>query len=311
MLDAAGAALAEGAPVLAITGEEGHGKTSLIGPLRRVLGEDFTVGVLSSDPEGGEMQRILSAFAPTAAASSRLETRWALRDLLEGRRREGRPCVLIVDDAHRAPASVVSALEKLVGSSFDRRSTLRVVLLAPRTELGRSPMKALSFIEVPLGPLDPEKATEYVRHRLLTAGAPQGLFDEAAARELGSASGGVPDALDRLGAACLEAAVANGARRIDVDAVRAAARAARGEPLDGPGHEALSRAEPPAAVEAGPTAAATRLAQLWMPMGPDEFRFLSSPTPPSFGGERQTSAGSRAVAAARPPAASTVSVSPR
>ena len=294
--------LARGVGALAITGESGHGKTSLIGPLGIVLGRGFTVGVLPPGPEGDEVQRILAAFAPAGAAWPGPDARPALRDRLERRRREGRPCVLIVDDAHRASESVVSTLGALVGAGIEGEAPLRVVAMAPRKALGTSPMSVLPRVEVLAGPLRPEEAAAYVRHRLRVAGGPEDLFDDAAARELASASGGAPNALNRLAAACIEAAAAHGARSVGVDAVRAAAQAMGGAPSGAPGRGPRSRPARKAEPAAAPAAASS--AHLWMSAGPDEFMFSPPLTPASAGGDRRASAGPRPAQPASGPAKS-------
>ena len=109
-------ALCGGAAAVVVTGEEGRGKTSLIGPLKAALGARFTVGVLALEPQEGGFQSVLSAFAPRASSLSRLEARNDLRDFLEKREREGRPCVLLIDDAHRTSEPVARALERFVGA---------------------------------------------------------------------------------------------------------------------------------------------------------------------------------------------------
>ena len=288
-------ALEGGAAVVAITGERGRGKTSLTGPLRALLGEAFTVGALPSDGAGDGARRVLAAFVPEGAALARFEARRALRDLLEGRRREDRPCVLIVDDAHRPAEAIAPVLERF--SEDDADAALRAVLIAPRAELRRSPLKALPRIEIEVGPLSPEEASDYLRHRLRAAGGPGDLFDEAAARALGSAAGGAPPALDLLGAACLETAAARGMRRIDVDLVRAVTGAMRGPSPDAAAGEAPPAAAPGAEPAGHP----------WMPAGVDEFRFLASrkaapaapPAPADEGGGAPSGVGP--AAATSPP----------
>ena len=96
-------ALCGGAAAVVVAGEEGRGKTSLIGPLKAALGARFTVGALAFEPDEGGFQSVLSAFEPRSSSLSRLEARNGLRDLLKKREREGRPCVLLIDDAHPHP----------------------------------------------------------------------------------------------------------------------------------------------------------------------------------------------------------------
>ena len=280
-------ALAGGAAALAITGDEGYGKTSLIGPLKIALGRGFTVGVLPTGPAEGEVQRVLSAFEPAGAALSRLDARNRLRGLLAGRHREGRPCVLLVDDAHRMPEPLASVIERSVGSGADGGAALRVVLAAPRAALRRSPARVLPRVEIRLGPLRPEEVVAYIRHRLRAAGGPVDLFEEAAACELASASGGAPPALNRLCTACLEAVAARGARRIDVDVVRAVTGAVTGAVSgavrSAPPKAPLGGARPDRAAEAGADAAAAArpFDDLRVPAGSDEFLFARSPKPVS------------------------------
>ena len=291
-------ALAGGAAALAITGEEGRGKTSLIGPLKAVLGEGFTVGVLASGPAEDGVRRVLSAFEPGGAALARLEARNRLRDLSQSRHREGRPCVLLADDAHRIPESLASVLERSIGSGADGGAALRVILTAPRADLRRSPARVLPRVEIRLGPLKPEEVVAYIRHRLRVAGGPVDLFDEAAARALGPASGGAPLVLNQLCAACLEAVAARGMHRIDVDVVRAVSGTMRSAPPQA----ALGGGRSEPVVEPEPRAAATaRSAEhLRVPAGSDEFLFSRSPKPASWSKPASHGPAERASASTGP-----------
>ena len=262
-----------------ITGEEGRGKTSLIGALEAALGARFTVGVLALDLAEGGFQSVLSAFGSQGSSLSRLEARNSLRELLENRQRAGRPCVLLIDDAHRTPEPVARALERFVGAGA---GGLKVVMTVPPTGLHGGFLAATSRTEIELGPLNPEEAAAYIRHRVRVAGGPADLFDEPAARELGSASRGAPQALDRLAAACLAAAAVRGAQRIDVDLVRAMTGSGGGRSQAA---VADARSDGADAAGAGAAAMGTLFERLWMQAETDEFRFSASPAaaPPGVG----------------------------
>ena len=146
-------------------------------------------------------------------------------------------------------------------------------MTAPPTGLRAGFLAATSRIEIGLGPLTPREAAAYIRHRVRVADGPADLFDEPAARELGSASRGAPQALDRLAAACLAAAVARGTHRIDVDLVRATVGAGR------PRSQAATvdeRSDVADAAEGGAAAMRTLFERLWMQAETDEFQFSAS-----------------------------------
>jgi type II secretory pathway predicted ATPase ExeA len=112
--------------------------------------------------------------------------------------------VLILDEAHLLPLSVLSQLHILLNFERDSKSWLSLVLVGLtdlKPILARGVLASLSAripVRIHVKPLDPAGVREYIVHRMAKAGARTQVFSEDAMQLLAQASGGVMRKLDTL-----------------------------------------------------------------------------------------------------------------
>jgi len=218
-------ALQLGEGFIKVSGEVGTGKTLLCRKLLNELEDD---------------ERFVTAYIPNPAI-----TPAALRHALAGelglklprnlgqhhlieainthlleQRREGRQVVLIIDEAQALSHECLEALRLLGNLETEKNKLLQVVLLGqPELDerLARPDLRQLAQrigFHYRLHPMRTEVVAGYLAHRLAVSGykGPT-LFDDALARRLFRASGGVPRLLNILAHKTLLACYGEGTAR--------------------------------------------------------------------------------------------------
>jgi len=192
----------EGSGFVAITGEIGTGKTTLLRTLLRNLEPDTTVAYLFnpalSDIE--LLQAINSEFALPARSNSKKELVDELNRFLVDQKVAHRHVVVIVDEAQDLMPATLEQLRLLSNLETETEKLLQIVLVGQpelQTMLRRSDLAQLNqrvTVRWHLKPLDRRETRHYVHHRLRVAGGPQacGLFTRGALRRIYRFSRGVP-----------------------------------------------------------------------------------------------------------------------
>jgi type II secretory pathway predicted ATPase ExeA len=112
--------------------------------------------------------------------------------------------ILVLDEAHLFPHSVLSHLHILLNFQRDSRPWLTLVLIGLpdlRAILARDGLRCLSTrlpTRIAIKALDPTGVREYVTHRLAKAGARSQIFAEDAILLLAEATGGVMRKIDSV-----------------------------------------------------------------------------------------------------------------
>jgi general secretion pathway protein A len=216
---------------IAVTGEVGTGKTTLLRVLFNSLDERRFRLALIFNPcltPVGLMQAINKEFG----LRSRLRTLPGLIEefnhfLLE-ENHAGRTPVLVIDEAQNLAPEVLEQVRLLSNLETERDKLIQIVLVGqPELDelLRRQELRQLAqriVVRARLQPLDQEETGAYVESRLRVAGANRQLFDAPALTAVYRHTRGFPRLLNILCDRALLAAFAQGAPMVSTMEVRSA-----------------------------------------------------------------------------------------
>jgi general secretion pathway protein A len=225
---------------LLLTGDLGLGKTTtcrtLVEQLKRRVPVAYAGSPLLSSTD--LLRLLLQDFGAVSPDDPRIapgETSpQELYDLFVGfisglhRAREG--AVLVIDEAHDMPASLVDQLLRLTSLTADGQKVVQVVMAAHPGDsepgsLGIQPLDSQISTRARLLPFGREDCAEYVAHRLTIAGGAGVTFSSRAIDVLFGLSGGVPRLVNLLCERGLQESAALGSQKIELAAIEAAASA--------------------------------------------------------------------------------------
>lgn len=136
--------------------------------------------------------------------------------------------VIVLDEAHLLPVSVLGHLHILLNFHRDSRPLLSLVLVGLselRDRLTRNVVTSLAArlpVRAHLGPLDAEQTGNYIRHRLRSAGCTQEVFAADGILLLAQATGGVMRKIGVLASAALEIAAESKSKLVDTATIEEA-----------------------------------------------------------------------------------------
>jgi general secretion pathway protein A len=224
--------ISEGSGFVAITGEVGAGKTTLIRALLAEHSKNVTVAsivnpVLTSTEL---LQTINAELGLPSRSTSRKELTEDLAAFLKENKAAGRRTVIIVDEAQNLDPVVLEQLRLLTNLETETEKLLQVVLVGqPELQgiLQRHDLRQLNQRVTErwhLDKLDRDEAMEYVRHRLRVAGAHTELVDPTALELVYRYTDGVPRLINILGHRSMLVAFTRSRGRVGPDEVASAAR---------------------------------------------------------------------------------------
>ena len=229
--------IADGESFVAITGEPGCGKTSLVTELFADPAPKPQVAFIAhpSLTPSELLEAICIEFgARVPTAPSKPQTLAALDHHLRGLRKLGSAAVLVLDEAHRLDTDLLEEARLLSNMKAEGRGLLQTILVGvPELErrLGLPELAQLRqrvTVHCRMLPLTAEETEGYVHHRVGAAGGDgAALFPSETCRELHNYTDGFPRALNTLAGRALECAEQDGADAVRVEHVRIAASDAR------------------------------------------------------------------------------------
>ncbi len=218
----------------ALMGEAGTGKTTLLYSLLGLLEKRQFVTALCTNPTLTREEFfdiLMIKFEVDCQSSLKSRQLAALEQRLRQHRTEGRPSVLIVDEAQRLSPELLEEIRLLLNMETATEKLLQIIV-AGQPELGeilRRPelrqLKQRVSCICNLRPLTMEELREYLHHRLTRAGLPgQTLFSEETLVLIYRYTHGIPRLINSLCDSALQTGFALQSPRITTAIIDEAAR---------------------------------------------------------------------------------------
>jgi general secretion pathway protein A len=225
-------AMREGSGFVAVTGEVGTGKTTLVRALlSETRSDNIAVGYIFNPVLSPTelLQTINAELGIPSRTTSKKQLIDALNRFLLAQKADGGRAVIIVDEAQNLDREVLEQLRLLSNLETETEKLLQIILLGQpelRETLDRPDLRQLSqrvAIRWQLDPLDRHETHKYVQHRLRVAGGDEKLFDARALELLHEHSGGIPRLINIIAHRAMLVGFTNGRPTIGADEVTSAA----------------------------------------------------------------------------------------
>ncbi len=193
---------------IVVTGEVGAGKTTIVRGLLNKLDSSKVVAaqLVSTQLDADDTLRMVAAaFGVRTKNLGKSDVLLALEAFLVDVTRQGKRCLLIVDEAQNLTPHAVEELRMLSNFQFETQALMqsfligqpefRSIMQSPHMQQLRQRVIAACHI----GPMDLEETQAYIEHRLKCAGyTGKPLFNGEAYASLFKGSGGVPRRINSL-----------------------------------------------------------------------------------------------------------------
>lgn len=218
--------------LMAMTGEVGTGKTTLIYALLGELGPEIRTAYLSNTKLAFDdmLRMMLADLGVVSPSRERVEMLAALNDLLRNCAERGETVALIIDEAQNLSDETFEHLRLLSNFETFQTKLLQIVLVGqPELEakLQRPSLRQIEeriAVRCRIDPLSRRESLAYLRYRLQRAGGSSDLFTHGALRLVTRRAGGIPRRINILCHNALLFAYGREARRVTRSHVRAAVR---------------------------------------------------------------------------------------
>jgi len=169
----------DGKGFVQITGEVGAGKTTLCRAMLAQLGSNYSTALILNPVLDADqlVKAVAMEFGLDVHGLDRLETIAAINCFLLHELEEGREAVLIIDEAQNLSPALLEQIRLLSNLETDARKLLQIVLMGQPelrerlNEHGLRQLRQRITVRYHLGALTRPEVVEYVRHRLIVAGA--------------------------------------------------------------------------------------------------------------------------------------------
>jgi MSHA biogenesis protein MshM len=206
-LDRLRVALAEDQGLALLTGAPGTGKTLLCHVLLERLGDVYNPALLTNSHVGnvaGMLQAILHDLSLPHEGRGEQELRLALTDALLASYAQGRPTLLMFDEAQNLPPDALEELRLLGNLEGREGKAIQVILVAQPLFLETLDQPTLAAlrqrlsIRAQLCALTQDEAADYLVHQIKASGGkPERVFSDEALSLLARGSEGIPRLLNQ------------------------------------------------------------------------------------------------------------------
>ncbi|MCK4546893.1 MAG: AAA family ATPase [Candidatus Eisenbacteria sp.] len=218
---------------VALVGEVGTGKTTLIHTLLDEIADDTRVAIVSggSFTLGPFLRMVLDDLGVPYSGRSAADMMIHLKTFLIEQARQGTNVALIIDEAQAMAPSLLEHVRMLSNMETSREKLMQIVLVG-QLELGRilsrPELRQLAQrigLRCRIDPLAPDEIARYVRHRLTVAGAgDREILTEEALDIVSRHSGGIPRVANILCDGALLDCYARSLHRVDAEVMNATVR---------------------------------------------------------------------------------------
>lgn len=204
-----GYGLSQGEGFIVITGEVGAGKSTLAAHLMATVDRQRLTAaqIVTSALDGEELIHVAArAFGLEVAGHDKATALAQIEAFLHHEAREGRRCLLVVDESQNLSVEALEELRMLSNFQLGAHPLLQILLLGQpefRTLIQTSPeleqLRQRVIASHHLDAMEPAEVGSYVEHRLALVGwqgRPQ--FDARVYADLAKASGGVPRRINQI-----------------------------------------------------------------------------------------------------------------
>ena len=204
-----GYGLNQGEGFIVITGEVGAGKSTLVAHLMEKIDRSaMTVAqVVTSALDGEELIHVVAqAFGIEIEGKDKAGALGAIERFLQDEAREGRRCLLIVDECQNLDFTALEELRMLSNFQLGSHPLLQSLLLGQpefRRTLANHPdleqLRQRIIASHHLDALDAEEVEDYINHRLTHVGWDgRPLFEDGLLSALYTATGGIPRRVNQV-----------------------------------------------------------------------------------------------------------------
>ncbi len=204
-----GYGMAQGEGFIVITGEVGAGKSTLVAHLMQKIDKDrLSVGqVVTSNLDGEELIHVVAqSFGMDIEGHDKASALGAIESFLHTEAREGRRCLLVVDESQNLSVEALEELRMLSNFQLGAHPLLQVLLLgqpefkavlAGHEDLEQLRQRVIAAHH--LAAMEPGEIEPYIKHRLECVGwSGNPDFDQRVFTEMYDATGGIPRRINQV-----------------------------------------------------------------------------------------------------------------
>lgn len=204
-----GYGLAQGEGFIVITGEVGSGKSTLVAHMMESLDESqVTVAqVVTSKLDGEEIVHVVArSFGLDIEGHDKATALTEIESFLHEEAREGRRCLLVMDESQNLTVSALEELRMLSNFQLGNHPLLQTLLLGQpefrvtiQSDPGLEQLRQRVIAAHHLEPMQKGEIEPYIVHRLKRVGWDGNpAFDQRVFSELYEASGGIPRRINQI-----------------------------------------------------------------------------------------------------------------